>query len=91
MKANALQLKAWNKLYSPAYSNNNPKIQRLRPIAPKPRNFGVILVNFSETVNGINLFIFALESVIEDASFDYGKPTIRDNSFFDLKGGLGYF
>ena len=70
---------------------NIPRIPRLGPIAPKQRNFGVILVNFSGSVNRINLIFLVLESVIEDDSFAYGKPTNRDNSFFDLKGGIGYF
>jgi hypothetical protein len=47
---------------------------------------GGILVNILRTVNRINLFIFALEVVIEDASFDYSEPTIKGSLNFDLKG-----
>ena len=36
-------------------------------------------MNFSGTVGGINLILFALESVSEDASFDYNKTIIRTN------------
>ena len=41
-------------------------------------------MNFSGTVGRINLILFALESVFEDASFDYNKPIIRYNLIFDL-------
>ena len=52
---------------------------------------GVILVNILRTVNRINLILFALEAVIEDASFDYSKPTIKGSLNFDLKGGTPNF
>ena len=47
-------------------------------------------MNFSGSVGRINLILFALESVFEDASVDYNKQIIRYNLIFDLKGGLGF-
>ena len=48
-------------------------------------------MNFSGTICRINLILFALESVFEDASFDYNKLIIRYNLIFDLKGGPRFF
>jgi hypothetical protein len=48
-------------------------------------------MNVSRTVGRFNLILFALESVFEDASFDYNKHIIRYNLIFDLKGGPRLF
>ena len=53
--------------------------------------FWHIFMNFSGTVGRINSILFALESVVKDASFDYNKPIIRYNKNFDLRGGLRFF